>query len=93
MTTGMRTAPNEFPNTDRDWMVGARCRQVDPELFFPSETGVIRAAEAKTVCALCPVLAACRNYVLENRIPYGIWAGLTEQQRRAIRTQQNRNKV
>lgn len=82
MTTGMRSAPHEFANTDRDWMVGARCRREDPELFFTYVAEQIE--DAKVVCARCPVLKQCRAYALDNRIPSGIWAGLTEKQRRAI---------
>lgn len=91
MTEGLRSAPHVFSNTDRDWMVHAYCRQYDPELFFSTDAG--RTDEARVVCHNCPVLTECRAYVLENRIPSGLWAGLTEKQRRAIWARQNRNKT
>ena len=43
-----------------------------------------RDAAAKAVCASCPVLAQCRAHALEVREPYGVWGGLTEDEREAI---------
>ncbi len=37
-----------------------------------------REAQAKLVCASCPVLHACRTYALDMREPLGVWGGLTE---------------
>jgi hypothetical protein len=66
----------------------AACRGVDPELFFPvAEAGPVLArqvAEAKAVCARCPVRAECLEFAL-RLLPYGIAGGLTEQERRALR--------
>ena len=40
---------------DTTWMSEGKCREVDPELFFPSDgVGVIKA---RKVCAQCPVQA------------------------------------
>jgi transposase-like protein len=58
-------------------------------LFFPAaERGPVRAvqvAAAKAVCAGCPVRADCLAEALA-RIPYGIAGGLTENERRRLRT-------
>jgi WhiB family transcriptional regulator, redox-sensing transcriptional regulator len=68
------------------WRDLAACRTVDPELFFPS-TGADSAAtqieEAKRVCAACPVREACRDWALRQRERYGIYGGMTENERRA----------
>ena len=73
----------------RGWRDRAACRDVDPETFFPtSETGPAHDAQvaaAKAVCAGCPVVAACLAEALA-RIPYGIAGGLTEHERRRLRT-------
>jgi WhiB family transcriptional regulator, redox-sensing transcriptional regulator len=71
-----------------DWQARAVCRDVDPELFFPSaEAGPAYArqvAAGKAVCARCPVRAECLAWALE-RLPYGIAGGLTERERLAVR--------
>jgi hypothetical protein len=58
-------------------------------LFFPAaERGPVRAvqvAAAKAVCAGCPVRPECLSEALA-RIPYGIAGGLTENERRRLRT-------
>jgi Transcription factor WhiB len=73
----------------RGWRARAACRGVDPELFFPAaERGPVRAvqvAAAKAVCAGCPVRTECLAEALA-RIPYGIAGGLTENERRRLRT-------
>ena len=68
------------------WQVQGACRQADPELFFHPELerGAARHrrdAAALAVCAECPVLRRCREHVLANREAYGVWGGLTEEQR------------
>ncbi len=69
------------------WRQRAACRGVDPELFFPvGTTGPVvewQTAAAKAVCAGCPVIDACRGWALATREPFGIWGGLSEQERRA----------
>lgn len=52
--------------------------------FLESERGrtrQVRVAEAKTVCAVCPVMLSCREHGLNAQEPYGIWGGLTVQER------------
>ncbi|MCU1594617.1 MAG: transcription factor WhiB [Frankiales bacterium] len=69
-----------------DWQFHGACRTKDTELFFhpegergPSRSG--REAAAKAVCASCPVVLACREHALAVREPYGVWGGLSEQDR------------
>ncbi|PSK52427.1 Transcriptional regulator WhiD [Streptomyces sp. 111WW2] len=40
--------------------------------------------EAKRICALCPVRPACLDYALKAREPYGVWGGLTADERTAL---------
>lgn len=66
-----------------DWRHRARCRDCDPELFFPVGTTApaeTQAAKAIAVCNLCPVQATCRNYAIAARTRYGlsfvgVWGG------------------
>jgi WhiB family redox-sensing transcriptional regulator len=65
------------------WQVGARCLQVDPEIFFPERGGSSKAARA--VCRECPVKTECLRYALANREQFGIWGGTSERERRRLR--------
>ncbi|WP_199432334.1 WhiB family transcriptional regulator [Qaidamihabitans albus] len=70
-----------------DWRHSAACRDEDPELFFPvSEMGpgARQTAEAKAVCARCPVRAECLDYALDNGLDSGVFGGTTERERREI---------
>ena len=78
------------PSADAyEWQFEGACLEADPSLFFhpDGERGPARArrdAAAVAVCAGCPVLQACRNHGLSVREPYGVWGGLTEDDREAI---------
>ncbi len=69
--------------------VAARWREVaagpgtDREGFFPGRGE--SAEPARQVCARCPVRQLCLDYAVSNRIAYGIWGGLAERERRALR--------
>ena len=68
---------------DESWRDQALCAQADPEVFFPERGGSPRAA--RRVCARCPVRRQCLQWALENDERYGIWGGLTEDQRQKLR--------
>ncbi|GAA5128884.1 WhiB family transcriptional regulator [Haloechinothrix salitolerans] len=70
------------------WVSEALCAQTDPEAFFPEKGGT--AEPARRTCARCPVLAQCRDYALTNAEHYGVWGGLTDNDRRRIRSQGRR---
>jgi WhiB family transcriptional regulator, redox-sensing transcriptional regulator len=72
-----------------EWQLEGSCRAADPRLFFhpEGERGPARRerdAAAKEICATCPVLRQCRAHALAVREPYGIWGGLTEDERNEI---------
>ncbi|WP_311202682.1 WhiB family transcriptional regulator [Actinophytocola gossypii] len=70
-----------------DWRQDAACRDDDPELFFPiSEVGpgARQTAQAKAVCARCPVRTQCLEYALDNGLSHGIFGGMTESDRRTL---------
>ena len=49
-----------------------------------------RDDDAKAICRTCPVILDCRNHALSTREPYGVWGGMTEEERRAwISRQEN----
>jgi WhiB family transcriptional regulator, redox-sensing transcriptional regulator len=66
------------------WREVAACRGTDLNLFFPGRGE--SAEPARRVCAACPVRQPCLDYAISNAIAHGIWGGLTERDRRALRT-------
>nr|WP_257014980.1 WhiB family transcriptional regulator [Rhodococcus sp. ACPA1] len=72
---------------DRDWWEDAACRGVESSVFFSpdGERGHARArreSRARRICLECPVLSRCRDQALATGEPYGIWGGMTENDRR-----------
>ena len=78
------------PNADVwDWQLRGACRGEDPNLFFhpEGERGPSRRnrdTAAKAICERCPVLQECADHALRVREPYGVWGGLTEDDRERI---------
>jgi WhiB family redox-sensing transcriptional regulator len=68
-----------------EWIEQARCRGVDPELFFPARGA--STTESKAICAQCPVAAECLEYSLKHGEKFGIWGAKSERERREIRKQ------
>ena len=66
------------------WRELAACRGTDLGVFFPDRGESAEAA--RQVCAACPVRQPCLDYAITNRITHGIWGGLTERERRALRS-------
>src|SRR5579859_4061991 len=81
--TNLRRRPN---STDLpwwpDWVMRAKCREYDPEIFFelgPSGRDKDKILKAKKVCWKCPVSRLCLR---ENiAVPYGIFGGMTPGER------------
>jgi WhiB family redox-sensing transcriptional regulator len=73
------------------WYERAKCLGADPDLFFPARASSPTEAQlqsAKDICALCPVREECLQYALSNDEQFGIWGGLSEEERRALRRNQ-----
>ena len=71
-----------------DWRHYAACRDEDPELFFPiGNTGpaLLQIDEAKRVCQRCAVLEPCLQWALGSGQDSGVWGGLSEDERRALK--------
>ena len=72
-----------------EWQLEGACREADSTLFFhpEGERGPARRnrdAAAQAVCSGCPVMEQCRKHALTVREPYGVWGGLTEDDREAV---------
>jgi WhiB family redox-sensing transcriptional regulator len=72
-----------------DWMGQARCRDMDPAVFFPNDWIGVQAAQR--VCDGCTVTRQCLSYALAHRITDGVWGGTSERQRvRILRSHSTR---
>lgn len=71
-----------------DWRETARCKEMDPDLFFPVGTtgpALLQIEAAKAVCRQCDVREECLGYALDSNQEYGIWGATTEEERRYMR--------
>ena len=66
-----------------DWRQDAACKGANVELFFAVDDDGV--AQAKSICAGCPVQQDCLEWALASRQDDGIWGGFTEVERRRIR--------
>ncbi|MFJ6355173.1 WhiB family transcriptional regulator [Streptomyces sp. NPDC092046] len=69
------------------------CDDSDPDLFFPiGNTGpaLPQIEEAKAVCRACKSVAECLQGALD-RDEQGVWGGLSEDERRALKRRAARN--
>ena len=76
-----------------DWRHRAACREEDPELFFPIGTtgpALMQVEDAKAVCRRCDETEACLNWALENGQDAGVWGGMSEDERRALKRRRAR---
>ena len=67
-----------------EWMADAACIGKPQAWFFPGRGEAI--STAKNVCAGCPVLDTCREYALAKGEHHGIWGGMSERERRRVRS-------
>lgn len=65
-----------------DWTQAALCAQIDPDTWYPEKGRNARGA--KETCAHCPVQVECLEYALANHEPFGIWGGLSTDERDAL---------
>ena len=70
------------------WRQRAACRRADPDLFFPvgpAGPALNQVTQAKRLCLACTVRRDCLDWAMRNQIQYGIWGGLTEDDRVLLR--------
>ena len=80
----LTSAPANSATSD-DWMTDAACAQIGPadDYFFPEKGFSLKPA--KNICnSTCEVRAQCLAFALKNRIPHGVWGGLSAQERNKI---------
>lgn len=70
------------------WWDRAACRGHDTELWYPAKWSGPELAEvqyAVSICHRCPVRNDCLRYALDTGQGYGIWGGMSERARRALK--------
>lgn len=74
------------------WFRQAACQDQDPDLFFPvaRTSGDVYLNRAKQICARCPVKTACLEWALSTGTDYGVWGGLSADERRSLRRRATR---
>jgi WhiB family redox-sensing transcriptional regulator len=80
--------------TTPSWRWAAVCAQTDPEPFFPEKgANGNQIAQAKDVCASCPVQALCLDWAIDHHERYGIWGGMTDLERRREAKRRNQRRA
>lgn len=67
---------------------GGACEQTDPEAFYPEKGASL--VMGKRVCNGCEIREACLEYALARDERFGIWGGMSTQQRDQFRHERNR---
>ena len=65
--------PENGLDIDEVWFFNVLQHVRDPEL---------QIKKAKEICAICPVLKECTEFIKKNKDQYGIWAGLAPNERK-----------
>lgn len=82
----------DVPSTQKwrnEWAIAEQARVWS--VFFPDSK--MYADEAKAICRNCPVQVRCLTFALQTRQDFGVWGGLTENERKRLlkrRTRQAR---
>lgn len=79
----MAFSPRPTYAASEEWRDEAACAGLDTNIFFPVTEA--EAAQAKSVCASCPVREECLEWAISTRQGDGVWGGLTEDERRRLR--------
>ena len=72
----------ENPSPPDMWQERSACYGIDPDVFFPISEE--EAGPALAFCSGCSIRDECLSWALKNGERYGVWGGLTEQQRRRL---------
>ena len=69
-----------------EWQLDAACAGMDTSLFYQAdnERGASvrrRELKAKAICSTCPVISDCLKAALASHEPYGVWGGMSADER------------
>lgn len=63
--------------------VGGSCAESDPDAWFPEKGDSPRLA--KLICLSCPIRSECLEWAMRTDDRFGVWGGMTAQERRKLR--------
>jgi WhiB family redox-sensing transcriptional regulator len=78
--------PAAYVEGPTDWLQHRGCQGLDTAVFFPGRGDHQGVATAKAICAGCQVRQDCLDYAIRTSQRIGIWGGLSEYERRDIRS-------
>ena len=65
------------------WRLEAKCRGVNPGVFYPGRGEVL--VDALAICGACPVRQECMEFAVVESEETGVWGGLSMRQIRRVR--------
>ncbi len=77
------SVPTAAQVTSASWESRAACLDCDPDLFFPvalAGPALRQIAQAKAICARCPVRRECLRFALTTHQVHGVWGGTSEEE-------------
>jgi len=78
------------PSGVEDWRPLAPCKGLDPNWFFPERgPSVNDMALIRRLCSGCQVRVECLAFALNNNEDRGWWGGLSDRERRSLRTKRS----
>lgn len=72
-----------------EWIEQRECKGADPDIFFVNSDGgdsKAKKVEALKYCDVCSVKEECLNYAMDKNIYVGIYGGMTNKERRALKS-------
>ena len=79
-----------FRPTGQEWIDYAECAKPDSPYMFPHDRDESGIQLAKEACAVCPVLTECLQGALERGEQWGVWGGLSTEERKGLRARARR---
>lgn len=74
------------PVDDLRWRAMSACRDLPSGVFLAGDVmGAREERAAKAVCADCLVTDDCLAYAITHDVPFGVWGGLSMEERRPLR--------
>ena len=73
------------PSGEHEWTEWSQCAKPGSPNMFPSDQDRDGTRLAQQTCRSCPVRPECLAEALERGEQYGVWGGLTTQQRTSLR--------
>ena len=76
-------SPLKSPD-DGEWRDNAECKKAGNTFFFANGINKKALKIALSFCDVCAVKQECLRFAVDNDIIYGVWGGLTPEQRKTL---------